>query len=74
VKETCLDCLGKGWDLYNEDSTGVGEIQACDCGIFLDDETATAAALDSGQVAAIFEGSIFGYLVGYTLAPATPDA
>ncbi len=45
------DCEGKGWDLYNEDENGWGEVQRCDtCKRFKTDEDALEAALASGAL------------------------
>jgi len=47
----CEDCAGKGWDVYNEDENGLGDLQRCDtCQVFASDEEALAAALGSGAV------------------------
>ena len=51
MTEICTDCDGKGWDVYNADETGWGELQRCDtCEQFETDEDAVAAALEAGRI------------------------
>ena len=57
-KRRCLDCAGKGWDVYNEDPEAgyLGEVQRCDtCKMFATENEAWAAASASGLNLAVRE-------------------
>ena len=46
----CLDCLDVGWAIFNArpEEAYLGEIQACDCGLFPSDDEALEAARTAG--------------------------